>query len=249
MSPRRLGGIRVLQNTENIIKEYEPMKTTELVAKTQNNTFANPELSKAAEDIRNLDLMVRMHIDNAKVEIARIIANLDNSQAYEKDGFDSVVDFGMKVFGWGKSTAQAYNQVGHYIISGKPILDKNGNQFNSTQIRAMAGVKDVKALEKAVAEGEFTVDMSEDEFIKTRNAINPPKKTAVRKEKDVTIFAYGVSEPVYVGSATAFENNTEPHHTYTKDGYKWYVCLTEEGPMIFYHSTGKVVATVEATPV
>lgn len=170
------------------------MKTTELVAKTQNNTFASPELSKATEDIRNLDLMVRMHIDNAKVEIAKIIANLDDSRAYEKDGFESVIDFGMKVFGWGKSTAQAYNQVGHYINSGKPIVDKNGNPFNSTQIRAMAGVKDVKALEKAVADGEFTVDMSEDEIIKTRNAINPPKKTAARKEKEFSIFEYEARE-------------------------------------------------------
>ena len=225
------------------------MKSNDLVAKTQTTAFSNPELSKATEEIINLNMMVAMKLNTAKIDIARIIANVDSKKAYEKDGFDSVVDFGMQVFGWGKSTAQMYNQVGHYIIAGNPMNDKNGHPFNFTQLRAMAGVKNAKELEKAVSDGVFTADMSEDECIETRNAINPQRKAAERKEKEYSIFAYGVSKPVYVGSATAFEKNTEPHHTYTKDGYKWYVCLTEEGPMIFYHTTGKVVATVEATPV
>ena len=226
------------------------MKSNELVTKTNNNAFANPELSKATEDIRNLAVMVTMKMNSAKIDIATIIATLDKNSAYKQDGFESVVDFGMQVFGWGKSTAQMYNQVGHYIIAGNPMQDKNGNPFNFTQLRAMAGVKDAKALEKAVADGEFTADMSEDDCIEARNSINPQRKTAERKEKEVSFFEYGISDPVYVGIPTNFfADHGEPHHAYSKDNYKFYVYLTAEGAKVYYHSTGKVVATVEATPV
>lgn len=226
------------------------MKSNELVAKTQTTAFSNPELNKATEEIRNLAVMVSMKMNTAKIDIARIIATVDNNKAYEKDGFESVVDFGMQVFGWGKSTAQMYNQVGHYIVAGNPLNDKNGHPFNFTQLRAMAGVKNAKELEKAVEDGAFTADMSEDECIEIRNAINPQRKTAERKEKEFSIFEYGVSEPVYVGTpGNFFADHGEPHYAYTKDNYKFYVYLTAEGAKVYYHSTGKVVATVEATPV
>lgn len=202
-------------------------------------------LNSAVAEITMLITKAAVDLNNVKINIAETLGKPGMDENAKAEGFKSVADFAQSAFGWSRSNAFAYVQVGKYIAENKPLVDAKGTKFNFTQLRAMAGTKDLNNLTEAVNDGRYSADMSEDELIEQRNNINPKRKKTENPPKQYTFYKAGRAEAIEVTDKAGFiEKHGEPFHEFKKDGNNFILYLNEKGkPELFYY--GKEVLEVE----
>lgn len=92
------------------------MKNTEIITlntiNTQDRTFKDPRLEKATKRITSIYNDAAKYADAKNREIAKILADVADGKAYEKDGFKSVADYASTVFGIASQNAYALARAG-----------------------------------------------------------------------------------------------------------------------------------------
>lgn len=156
----------------------------ELTIKNTGN-FTNPKLNELTNEMSTAIMAVGAMAEKTKILCAKHLATIDAEELAKEDGFENAVEFAMETMSMSKSNAYAYIQVGRAIrLNQVPEVDKDGNAFTFTKLRALCKVKNVEKLTEAVNNGEINAEMSDDEISATADSINPPKKVkTARPEK------------------------------------------------------------------
>ena len=138
--------------------------------------FKNEELNEISEKIRAHEYAVWETGKINGIEIAKLVNHIDAHKLYEEDGFKTTTDFVMKTFGWQKSNARNYINVGHALAAG---LLPEGN-FTVSMYAEFASLP-AETLKKAKEDGTFTDDMTQKELREKVSELKT-KKEVVRKE-------------------------------------------------------------------
>ena len=158
-------------------------------------TFQNPKLATLTDEMSNAIMAVGALAEKTKRLCARHLSTIDAEKLYENDGFESSVDFCKEVMGMSQSNAYAYMQVGRAVNTGTvPTADKDGNEFNFTQLRRLCSVKDKKVLDEAVKEGTFNAEQSDKEMADVVEEVQPKKERKSLAEKRYTWEIVGTDE-------------------------------------------------------
>lgn len=133
------------------------MKATEII--TLNNvtiserTFKDDRLAKATQRITAIYNDAAKYADTKNREIAKILGEVADKKAYEKDGFKSVADYASKVFGIATQNAYALAR------AGKVYNDNNAHPelkaMSPSKIAELSAV-DTKVVNSALEAGEIT---------------------------------------------------------------------------------------------
>lgn len=131
------------------------------IIKTNEVQITNTKLRNFTEQIFKQGL----NIKKAFAKVATILVKIDDSKCFEQDGFESVQDYALQVFGWKQATTYAMLRIGREYIDGKTLESvlphEAGNDYSNSQLQALLPLKSVdtaKALaEKNVINPEMTV--------------------------------------------------------------------------------------------
>lgn len=131
------------------------------IIKTNEVQITNNKLRNYTEQIFKQGL----NIKKAFAKVATILVKIDDSKCFEQDGFESVQDYALQVFGWKQATTYAMLRIGREYIDGKTLESvlphEVGNDYSNSQLQALLPLKSVdtaKALaEKNVINPEMTV--------------------------------------------------------------------------------------------
>lgn len=131
------------------------------IIKTNEVQITNNKLRNYTEQIFKQGL----NIKKAFAKVATILVKIDDSKCFEQDGFESVQDYALQVFGWKQATTYAMLRIGREYIDGKTLESvlphEAGNDYSNSQLQALLPLKSVdtaKALaEKNVINPEMTV--------------------------------------------------------------------------------------------
>lgn len=138
------------------------MKANEIITINHINdtlpTFEDERLSKATQRIIAIYNDAAKYADAKNREIAKILGDVADKKAYEKDGFKSVADYASKIFGIASNNAYALAR------AGKIYNDKNAHE----ELKAMTPSKlaelnsvDQKDIEEALNSGKITRDTTQ----------------------------------------------------------------------------------------
>lgn len=138
------------------------MKANEIITINHINatlpTFEDERLSKATQRIIAIYNDAAKYADTKNREIAKILGDVADKKAYEKDGFKSVADYASKIFGIASNNAYALAR------AGKIYNDKNAHE----ELKAMTPSKlaelnavDQKDIEEALNSGKITRDTTQ----------------------------------------------------------------------------------------
>lgn len=158
------------------------MKTTEIITinpiETINRTFKDERLKKATERITAIYADAAKYAETKNREIAKILADVSDKNAYESDGFKSVADYAATVFGIARQNAYALAN------AGKVYNDNNAHpelkKMSPSKIAELVAVEP-KALTAALDAGTITHETTQKslrEFAdkaKSENANNEEK--------------------------------------------------------------------------
>lgn len=209
-----------------------------------NRTFINPELNEMAKKANNIIAGVMYTTDRAKVESAKIFAEIDSKELFKDDGFTSALDFMMKIFNAPKSTAYQYLQVGRALNLGQiPEKDANGHTFAYSMLTRMVSAVKTKELQEAVESGEITAEMTQKEVDEACEPFRKPRKKTERKEKEMQIFCTEDTEtPAAVTTVSHFkELNGEPFAEFTKDTKHFMLYVDDHGIPTLYYYGGRII--------
>lgn len=142
-----------------------------LVTASTEVAFANKELQKATNMIFKLGDAIKKNW----FYIAYIVADVDKTECYKDDGFNTVHEWVEKTFGIKKSasyslltigkeyTRRIVNASGKLVGYGSNLITDGSNDFSKTQIEKMLPAGHELAV-KLVNDGEITPDMSAKEI-------------------------------------------------------------------------------------
>lgn len=191
-------------------------------------TFANKALQNATTKVLKIGDTVR----RCAYETAYIMAQVDASECYKDDGFNSVHDWAMKTFGFKKSASYTLLRVGKEYT--QTILDAKGRikgytsnlwgdeidpetgDFTTTQIEKMLPGGHDLAVE-LVENGEITPDMTCKDIEKViKYHTNPPEEDTEDETSEETEDSTGETseepETVIVAIIDEDGNVTEPRY-------------------------------------
>ena len=131
------------------------------IIKSNEIQLTNSKLKAFTEQIFKQGL----NIKKAFAKVATILVKIDDSKCYEQDGFESVQDYALQVFGWKKATTYAMLRIGREYIDGKTLESvlphEIGNDYSNSQLQALLPLKSVetakKLAEKDIINPEMTV--------------------------------------------------------------------------------------------
>ena len=209
-----------------------------------NRTFINPELNEMAKKANNIMAGAMYTVDRAKVESAKIFAEIESKELYKDDGFASTLDFLVQVFDASESTAYQYLSVGRELNAGRlPEKDANGNPFAYSMLTRMVSVAKTKGLKEAIDNGEINAEMTQKEVDEATKQFRKPRKQSERKEKEYQIFdTSDEDEPAAVTTISNFKNdNGEPFAEFSKDGAKYMLYVDDKGIPTLYRYNQKSV--------
>lgn len=138
------------------------MKATEIITinpiTAAARTFKDERLTKATQRISSIYTDAAKYADAKNREIAKILADVADKKAFEKDGFKSVADYASSVFGIARQNAYALAN------AGKVYNDKNAHpelqSMSPSKLAELAAV-DSKAVNAALEKGEITHDTTQ----------------------------------------------------------------------------------------
>lgn len=141
-----------------------------------NRKFKNKELQDATTRIASIYQDAAAFADTKNREIASILANIMDKEAYKDDGFKSVGDYAHEVFGINKQNAYALANAGRiYNDEGAPAMLK---QFTPHKLAEVSRVNRDE-LEKAIDDGTITPETSQKDlraFASATKEKNTPAK-------------------------------------------------------------------------
>lgn len=138
------------------------MKATEIITlnpiTAAARTFKDERLTKATQRITAIYADAAKYADTKNREIAKILGDVADKEAYKADGFKSVADYASAVFGIARQNAYALAN------AGKVYNDKNAHPelqaMSPSKIAELAAV-DTKAVNAALEAGEITHDTTQ----------------------------------------------------------------------------------------
>lgn len=138
------------------------MKATEIITinpiTAAARTFKDERLTKATQRISSIYTDAAKYAEAKNREIAKILADVADKKAFEKDGFKSVADYASSVFGIARQNAYALAN------AGKVYNDKNAHpelqSMSPSKLAELAAV-DSKAVNAALEKGEITHDTTQ----------------------------------------------------------------------------------------
>lgn len=138
------------------------MKATEIITlnpiTSTAQTFKDERLAKATQRITAIYTDAAKYADTKNREIAKILGDVADKEAYKADGFKSVADYASTVFGIARQNAYALAN------AGKVYNDKNAHPelqaMSPSKIAELAAV-DIKAVNAALEAGEITHDTTQ----------------------------------------------------------------------------------------
>lgn len=138
------------------------MKATEIITlnpiTAASRTFKDERLAKATQRITAIYTDAAKYADTKNREIAKILGDVADKEAYKADGFKSVADYASTVFGIARQNAYALAN------AGKVYNDKNAHPelqaMSPSKIAELAAV-DTKAVISALEAGEITHDTTQ----------------------------------------------------------------------------------------
>lgn len=160
-----------------------------MIIKNEIPTFSNKALQTATNKVFKIGETVR----KCAFETAYIMAQVESTECYKDDGFDSVHDWAMKTFGFKKSASYTLLRVGKEYT--RAITDGNGkvkgfgsnlvadgeNDFTTSQVEKMLpGGRDLAG--ELVDDGEITANMTCKEIEKVIKAHTQPENTEEETE-------------------------------------------------------------------
>lgn len=124
------------------------------IIKSNEVQISNTKLRNYTEQIFKQGL----NIKKAFAKVATILVKIDDSKCFESDGFESVQDYALRVFGWKQATTYAMLRIGREYIDGKTLESvlphETGNDYSNSQLQALLPLKSVETA-KALAEKEI----------------------------------------------------------------------------------------------
>lgn len=125
--------------------------------------YTNKTLAKATATINKLGNQIRRNL----LEVAAVVAAVDEAEAYKDDGFQTVHEWTAEAFGFKKSSSYNMLRVGGEFLTiqngkvmGSNLLDSYENgDFNATQLVEMLPLGQPVARE-AVQSGTISPDMT-----------------------------------------------------------------------------------------
>lgn len=214
-------------------------------------TFQNPKLASLADEMGNAIMVAGSLAERTKILCARHLSTIDAEKLYENDGFESALDFCKKVMGMSQSNAYAYMQVGRAVNTGTvPTTDKDGNEFNFTQLRRLCSVNDKKVLYEAVNDGTFNASQSDKEMADVVEEVQPKKERKSPAEKRYTWELVGDGEETEDFSKTEiialFAEREYQYLGELKSGDDIYLCAIDcAGYPVMYRRGTEVKKVVE----
>lgn len=168
------------------------------IIKSNDVQITNTKLRNFTEQIFKQGLNIR----KAFAKVATILVKIDDSKCFEQDGFESVQDYALQVFGWKQATTYAMLRIGREYIDGKTLESvlphEVGNDYSNSQLQALLPLKSVdtaKALaEKNVINPEMTVKEIK-KVVKDYKGGNSSDESEA-ENKEVEEFANSESETV-----------------------------------------------------
>lgn len=141
------------------------MKSTEIITMNNINTtpanFKDERLAKYTQRIISIYNDAAKYAESKNREIAKILGEISEKKAYEKDGFKSVAEYANSVFGIATQNAYAL------ASAGKIYNDKNANP----ELQAMSPSKiseikslDEKVIDKAIKDGKINRNTTQKEL-------------------------------------------------------------------------------------
>ena len=128
----------------------------------------NGEVQISNNKLRNFTEQIfkqGLNVKKAFAKVANILVKIDETKCYEQDGFESVQDYALQVFGWKQATTYAMLRIGRDYIDGKTLESvlphEAENDYSNSQLQALLPLKSVdtaKALaERHIISPEMTV--------------------------------------------------------------------------------------------
>lgn len=152
-----------------------------LVTTTNAVSFSNKELSKATTAIFKLGDAIKKNW----FAIAHIVAQVDETECFKDDGFNTVHEWVEKTFGIKKTasyslltigkeyTREIVNSSGKVIGYGTNLIEEGADDFSKTQVEKMLPAGHELAAQ-LVAGGEITPEMTAKEIAKVvKSSIHP----------------------------------------------------------------------------
>lgn len=138
------------------------MKATEIITlnpiTAASRMFKDERLAKATQRITAIYTDAAKYADTKNREIAKILGDVADKEAYKADGFKSVADYASTVFGIARQNAYALAN------AGKVYNDKNAHHelqaMSPSKIAELAAV-DTKVVNAALEAGEITHDTTQ----------------------------------------------------------------------------------------
>ena len=105
-----------------------------------------------------------LNIKKAFAKVATILVKIDDSKCYEQDGFESVQDYALQVFGWKQATTYAMLRIGREYIDGKTLESvlphEIGNDYSNSQLQALLPLKSVETAKKLAEQDIINPEMT-----------------------------------------------------------------------------------------
>lgn len=174
------------------------------IIKSNEVQISNTKLRNYTEQIFKQGL----NIKKAFAKVATILVKIDDSKCFEADGFESVQDYALQVFGWKQATTYAMLRIGREYIDGKTLESvlphETGNDYSNSQLQALLPLKSVetaKALaEKEIINPEMTVKEIK-KIVKDYKAGNS-KSTGENEDTEIAENTDGNSDTIEVAAWT-----------------------------------------------
>lgn len=163
------------------------MKTTEMINVTAANTeisrnFKDERLKKATEKIVLIYTQAAKYADEKNREIAKVLADVAEKEAYKADGFNSVADYAHELFGLNRQNAYSLANAGKVYKNAEahPTL----KAMTPSKLAELSGV-DNKKLQEALDSGKITTESTQKEL---REFAVTAKEELPKKAKIVTMY-------------------------------------------------------------
>ena len=138
--------------------------------------FKNTKLQKYTEQIFKQGL----NIKKAYARIAVTLVQIEDSQCYQMDGFESVHDFSERVLGIKQSQSYALLKVGREFLDSKTlesVLEHEENKdYTTSQLQALLPLKSVTWAQELAIDGTINANMTVKEIKDVvKEQLNPSK--------------------------------------------------------------------------
>lgn len=149
-----------LNNQKFKVAQRKGLKMAVDIIKANEVTITNRKLQNFTEQIYKQGL----NIKKAFAKVAVILVKIDDCKCYEQDGFESVQDYALKVFGWKAATTYNMLRIGREYIDGKTLESvlphEEGNDYSNSQLQALLPLKSVDTAKTLAEKDIISPDMT-----------------------------------------------------------------------------------------